>query len=150
MSVMTEETFGPVIPLVKVADAGEALRLANDSRYGLSGSVFGGDPAKTRGLAEEMQSGSVCINDTLLPFIVADAPMGGRKDSGFGYRHGAEGIRKFCQQKTIVTDRFGLKEEFSWYPAGSKKDRQVRHLLNLLCHSGWRHKLHAMKGLIRG
>lgn len=150
MSVMTEETFGPVIPLVKVADAGEALRLANDSRYGLSGSVFGGDPAKTRGLAEEMQSGSVCINDTLLPFIVADAPMGGRKDSGFGYRHGAEGIRKFCQQKTIVTDRFGLKEEFSWYPAGSKKDRRVRHLLNLLCHSGWRHKLHAMKGLIRG
>lgn len=150
MSVMTEETFGPVIPLVKVGDAAEALRLANDSRYGLSGSVFSGDGAKAQGLAEEMQSGSVCINDALLPFIVADAPMGGRKDSGFGYRHGAEGIRKFCQQKTIVTDRFGLKEEFSWYPAGAKKGRQVRHLLNLLCHSGWRHKVHAMKALIKG
>jgi acyl-CoA reductase-like NAD-dependent aldehyde dehydrogenase len=149
MSVMTEETFGPVIPLVKVSDAGEALRLANDTRYGLSGSVFTRDAATAQRLAEEMQSGSVCINDSLVPFIVADAPMGGRKHSGFGYRHGAEGIRKFCQQKTIVADRFGLKEEFPWYPTTVKKGRQVRHLLNLLCHNGWKHKLRAIKGLIR-
>jgi acyl-CoA reductase-like NAD-dependent aldehyde dehydrogenase len=149
MSVMTEETFGPVIPLVKVGDAGEALRLANDTRYGLSGSVFTRDAATAQRLAEEMQSGSVCINDSLVPFIVADAPMGGRKHSGFGYRHGAEGIRKFCQQKTIVADRFGLKEEFPWYPTTVKKGRQVRHLLNLLCHTGWKHKLRAIKGLIR-
>lgn len=149
MSVMTEETFGPVIPLVKVGDADEALRLANDSRYGLSGSVFTRDATKAHRLAEEMQSGSVSINDSLVPFIVADAPMGGRKDSGFGYRHGAEGIRKFCQQKTIVADKFGLKEEFPWYPATEKKARQVRHLLNLLCHTGWSHKLRALKGLIK-
>jgi acyl-CoA reductase-like NAD-dependent aldehyde dehydrogenase len=150
MSIMSEETFGPVIPLVKVGDADEALRLANDSRYGLSASVFSGDRHKAQSLADKMQTGSVCINDTLLPFIVADAPMGGCKDSGFGYRHGAEGIRKFCQQKTVVTDRFGLKEEFSWYPAGARKDRQVRNLLNLLCHSGWDHKLRAIMGLIKG
>jgi acyl-CoA reductase-like NAD-dependent aldehyde dehydrogenase len=149
MSVMTEETFGPIIPLVKVSDANEALRLANDSRYGLSGSVFTRDAATAQRIAEEMQSGSVCINDSLVTFIVADAPMGGLKDSGFGYRHGAEGIRKFCQQKTIVTDRFGLKEEFPWYPNTAKKAQQIRHLLNLLCHSGWRHKMRALKGLIR-
>ena len=149
MSVMTEETFGPVIPLVKVSDAAEALRLANDSRYGLSGSVFSRDSAAAQRLADEMQSGSVCINDSLTTFIVADAPMGGRKESGFGYRHGAEGIRKFCQQKTIVTDKFGLKEEFPWYPATTKKARQVRHLLNLLCHTGWSHKMRALKGLIK-
>jgi acyl-CoA reductase-like NAD-dependent aldehyde dehydrogenase len=150
MKVMSEETFGPVIPLVKVNDAAEALRMANDSRYGLSGSIFSGDRAKAVALAEGMQSGSVCINDSLVPFIVADAPMGGGKDSGFGYRHGAEGIRKFCQQKTIVTDKFGLKEEFPWYPATAKKAHQVRHLLNLLCHTGWRHKLRALKGLAGG
>ena len=85
----------------------------------------------------QLQSGAVCVNDSLVNFIIPDAPMGGRKDSGFGYRHGAEGIRKFCQQKTIVTDSFGLKEEFPWYPASEKKADQVRHLLNLLCHSGW-------------
>ena len=148
MSVMTEETFGPIIPLVKVTDAEEALRLANDSRYGLSGSIFTGDAATAQRLAAGMQSGSVCINESLVSFIVADAPMGGRKDSGFGYRHGAEGIRKFCQQKTIVADKFGLKEEFPWYPATAKKANQVRHLLNLLCHTGWRHKVRALKGLI--
>lgn len=148
MAVINEETFGPIIPIIKVANADEALRLANDSRYGLSGSVFSRDKAGARRLAEGLQSGSVCINDSLVSFIVTDAPMGGCKESGFGYRHGAEGIRKFCQQKTIVIDRFGLKEEFPWYPFTAKKAKQVRHLLNLLCHSGWSHKLRALRGLI--
>jgi acyl-CoA reductase-like NAD-dependent aldehyde dehydrogenase len=150
MSIMTEETFGPIIPIVKVNSAEEALRMANDSRYGLSGSVFSQNDAAAWHLAQGMQSGSVSINDSLVSFIVADAPMGGCKESGYGYRHGAEGIRKFCQQKTIVIDRFGLKEEFPWYPATRKKAGQIRHLLNLLCRTGWRHKLGALRGLISG
>ena len=149
MTIMTEETFGPVIPIMKVNDAEEALRLANDSRYGLSSSLYAGDKVSAEKLAAQLQSGAVCINDSLVNFIIPDAPMGGRKDSGFGYRHGAEGIRKFCHQKTIVIDRFGLKEEFPWYPATKKKEHQVRHLLNLLCHSGWRHKWRALTSLIR-
>jgi acyl-CoA reductase-like NAD-dependent aldehyde dehydrogenase len=148
MSIMTEETFGPVIPIMKVKDAAEALRLANQSRYGLSGSLFTRDKMAAQAMTQQLHSGAVCVNDSLVNFIIPDAPMGGRKDSGFGHRHGAEGIRKFCHQKTIVTDRFGLKEEFPWYPATQKKARQVRHLLNLLCHSGWRHKWRALKGLI--
>jgi acyl-CoA reductase-like NAD-dependent aldehyde dehydrogenase len=148
MAIMTEETFGPVIPIMKVEDADEALRLANDSRYGLGGSLFARDKSLAQSLAGQLESGAVCINDSLVNFIIPDAPMGGRKDSGFGYRHGAAGIRKFCHQKTVVIDRFGLKEEFPWYPATQKKTRQVRHLLNLLCHSGWRHKLRALKGLL--
>lgn len=149
MKVMSEETFGPIIPIMKVKDAEDALRLANDSRFGLSGSIYSRDNGAAMSLAERMQCGAVCINDSLVNFIVPDAPMGGRKDSGFGQRHGAEGIRKFCHQKTIVVDRFGLKEEFPWYPASVKKERQLRHLLNLLCHSGWRHKLKALKGLLK-
>ncbi len=149
MSVMAEETFGPVIPIMKVNNAEEALRLANDSRYGLSGSIFSSKKSAAWQLAERMQSGSVCINDSLVSFIIPDAPMGGSKDSGFGYRHGTEGIRKFCQQKTIVVDRFGLKEEFPWYPASGKKARQIRHLLNFICRSGWRHKLRALKELLK-
>jgi acyl-CoA reductase-like NAD-dependent aldehyde dehydrogenase len=149
MTIMTEETFGPVIPIMKVSDSEEALRLANDSRYGLSSSLYAGDRIAAEKLAAQLQSGAVCINDSLVNFIIPDAPMGGRKDSGFGYRHGAEGIRKFCHQKTIVIDRFGLKAEFPWYPATKKKEHQVRHLLNLLCHSGWRHKWRALTDLIR-
>ena len=90
-------------------------------RYGLGASIFSRDKRRRQGLAEKIESGAVCINDSLVNFIIPDAPMGGRKDSGFGYRHGAEGIRKFCQQKTIVIDRFGLKEEFPWYPATAEK-----------------------------
>jgi acyl-CoA reductase-like NAD-dependent aldehyde dehydrogenase len=149
MTIATEETFGPVIPLIKVKDAEEALRLANDSRYGLGGSIFSRNKDKGWRLAQNLQSGSVCINDSLINYLVTEAPMGGWKESGLGHRHGAEGIRKFCQQKTIVVDRFGLKEEFPWYPTSKRKAKQIRHLLNLLCHTGLRHKLRALRELTR-
>ena len=147
MSVMTEETFGPVIPIMKVENAEEALRLSNDSPYGLGGSVFSRDKSAGWQIAEKMQSGSVCINDALINYIIPEAPMGATKDSGFGFRHGAEGIRQYCRQKTIVSDRLGLKAEFPWYPASEKKARQIRHLLYLLCRSGWRNKIRALRGL---
>jgi acyl-CoA reductase-like NAD-dependent aldehyde dehydrogenase len=148
MSVMREETFGPVIPILEVKDAKEALKLANDSPYGLGGSIFSGNTSTARQIAAMMESGAVCINDSLINYIIPDAPMGGRKNSGFGFRHGADGIRKYCHQKTIVMDRLGLKEEFPWYPASEKKARQIRHLLRLLCRSGWRNKLRAFRGLV--
>jgi acyl-CoA reductase-like NAD-dependent aldehyde dehydrogenase len=150
MSIMREETFGPVIPIMKVENAEEALRLANDSPYGLGSSVFSRDKSAGWQIAEQMQSGSVCINDALINYIIPDAPMGGMKDSGFGFRHGPEGIRQYCHRKTIVSDRFGLKAEFPWYPASEKKARQIRHLLYLLCRSGWRNKIRALRGLAAG
>jgi acyl-CoA reductase-like NAD-dependent aldehyde dehydrogenase len=149
MSVMREETFGPVIPILKVKDAEEALKLANDSPYGLGGSVFSGNKSVAWQITEMMETGSVCINDSLVNYIIPDAPMGGLKDSGFGFRHGAEGIRKYCRQKTIVIDRLGLKEEFPWYPTSQKKAEQIRHLLRLLCRSGWKNKARALKGLMK-
>jgi len=149
MSVMKDETFGPVIPIMKVADAAEAMRLANDSHYGLGASIFCRDRDAAAKLAEQIEGGAVCVNDSLINYIIPDTPMGGIKESGFGYRHGAEGIRKYCRQKSIVTDRFGLKEEFPWYPASEKKARQVRQLLRLLCRSGWRNKWYAFKELLK-
>jgi acyl-CoA reductase-like NAD-dependent aldehyde dehydrogenase len=149
MSIMKEETFGPVIPIMKVSDAAEALRLANDSLFGLGASIFSRNRESASTLAQQIESGAVCVNDSLINYIIPDTPMGGVKESGFGYRHGAEGIRKYCRQKTIVTDRFGLQQEFPWYPAGERKARQMRHLLRLLCRSGWRNKWAAFKELIK-
>jgi len=85
----------------------------------------------------------VCINDALVNYIIPDAPMGGMKESGFSRRHGAEGIRKYCRQKTIVIDRFGLKSDFPWFPASRKKTEQMRRLISLLWRSGWRNKIRA-------
>ena len=145
MDIMKEETFGPVIPIMRVQDPDEAVRLANDSRYGLDGSVFTRDRNRGRLVAEKIQAGSVCINDSLVNFIIPDAPMGGIKESGIGRRHGAEGIRKFCRQKTIVTDRLGLKSEFSWFPLTKRKTEMIRRAFRLFYRSGWKNKLARIK-----
>jgi acyl-CoA reductase-like NAD-dependent aldehyde dehydrogenase len=140
MEIMRDETFGPIIPIMKVTDGEEALRLANDSRYGLDGSIFTRDKDLAWKMAEKIEAGSVCINDSLVNFVIPDAPMGGMKESGIGRRHGAEGIRKYCRQKTIVADRFGLKREFAWFPNTKRTTDFLRTGFRLLYRSGWRNK----------
>jgi acyl-CoA reductase-like NAD-dependent aldehyde dehydrogenase len=105
MMVAREETFGPVLPLIRVRDAEEALRLVNESPTGLSGSVWTADVARGRALARRMVAGSVCINDVLTNYFVVEAPLGGVKSSGMGVRHGPEGLRQFCRLETIVEDQ---------------------------------------------
>jgi acyl-CoA reductase-like NAD-dependent aldehyde dehydrogenase len=145
MDIMTEETFGPVIPIMSVKDADEAVRLANDSRYGLDGGIFTRDKARGRLIAERIQAGSVCVNDCLVNYAIPDAPMGGIKESGAGRRHGADGIRKFCRQKTIVSDRLGLKSEVIWFPLARRKTELFRRVFRLLYRSGWKNKLAALR-----
>jgi delta 1-pyrroline-5-carboxylate dehydrogenase len=146
MSIIQDETFGPVIPIMKVKNADEALRVANDSRYGLDAIVFTRDSAKAWQMAQRLHTGTVCINDGLVNYIIPDAPMGGVKDSGFSRRHGPEGIRKYCYQKTIVIDRFGMKNEMPWFPSSRKKTAQMRRIISLLWRSGWRNKLRSPGG----
>ncbi|MBC8133252.1 MAG: aldehyde dehydrogenase family protein, partial [Deltaproteobacteria bacterium] len=104
MAVSHEETFGPVLPIMRVRDAEEALRIANDSPVGLSGSVWTRDIARGRALARRLEAGSVCINDALVNYFIVEAPLGGVKSSGLGVRHGREGLRQFCRLETIVED----------------------------------------------
>ena len=137
MAVMREETFGPLIPIMKVSSAQEALRMANDSPYGLDAAVFTRNKTVARDMVDQLQSGSVCVNECLVNYVILEAPMGGVKESGFGRRHGPEGILKFCQQKTVVIDRFGLNTEFNWFPTGGKKVKMLKRILRLLYRSGW-------------
>ncbi|MES1206572.1 MAG: aldehyde dehydrogenase family protein [Pseudomonadota bacterium] len=104
MAVSREETFGPVLPIIKVRDAEEALRVANESPLGLSGSIWTRDAARGRELARRLDAGSVCVNDVLMNYFVVEAPLGGVKGSGVGVRHGPEGLRQFCRIETIVED----------------------------------------------
>src|SRR5438034_372733 len=140
MDVMRDETFGPVIPIMRVRDEEEAIRLANDSRYGLDASVWTKDLARGARVARRVQSGAVCVNDVLVNYAVTEVPMGGWKESGIGYRHGPGGIRKFCAQQSVVIDRFGLKSEINWWPMTPGKVKLFRRALNFF-GSGWRRKL---------
>jgi acyl-CoA reductase-like NAD-dependent aldehyde dehydrogenase len=97
MLIMQEETFGPIMPIMRFADEAEAIRLANDSVFGLSASVWSRDAGHAEAVARQMETGSVIINDTIAHFGVPQLPFGGRKDSGFGRTHGREGLRQFTQ-----------------------------------------------------
>jgi acyl-CoA reductase-like NAD-dependent aldehyde dehydrogenase len=108
MLVMSEETFGPVLPIMRVKSAEEALRLTNDHPLGLSGSVWSRDLERAKAIARRVESGSVCVNDVLVNYLFVEAPLGGVKGSGLGVRHGVEGLKQFCRVETVVEDRPGL------------------------------------------
>ncbi len=115
MKVMRDETFGPVVGVMKVRDSEEALRLANDSRYGLAGSVFG-EKQRAESVARRIEAGSVNVNDVVSNMAAMEVPMGGWKQSGIGFRHGEYGIKKYCRPESIVVTRFSGKREPTWFP----------------------------------
>ena len=132
MKLMQDETFGPVIPIMKVRDEHEALRLANDSRYGLNSSVWTKDVEKGARIAGQVQAGSTCVNDAVANYAAQELPFGGVKESGIGVRHSAAGIRKYCHAHAILVTRFAAKKELYWFPFTKRKTRLLERLLVLL------------------
>jgi acyl-CoA reductase-like NAD-dependent aldehyde dehydrogenase len=106
MTCMQEETFGPTLPIMKVSGDSEAIKLANDSVYGLAASVWGGDVARAERVARQVEAGVVTVNDAQINYLATELPMGGWKTSGLGYRHGPGGIRKFCRQQSLLITRY--------------------------------------------
>ena len=138
MEAMTEETFGPTLPIMKVRDAEEAIRLANDSIYGLGASVFTKDLERGTQIAKRVESGAVCVNDAVINYVALELPMGGAKASGLNSRHGANGIRKFCQQQSIVVSRNFPKREMHQYPYTEKNTKLLGKALAFLYGRGAR------------
>jgi acyl-CoA reductase-like NAD-dependent aldehyde dehydrogenase len=141
MKVMRDETFGPVIPVMKVRDDEEAIRLANDSRYGLGASVFGRDRERAERVARRIEAGGCNVNDVMIHYLISDAPMGGWKESGVGARHGVDGIRKFCRRETITISRLTPKSEALWFPYGKRKGQALKALTRLFNARGLRNRL---------
>jgi acyl-CoA reductase-like NAD-dependent aldehyde dehydrogenase len=132
MLVMREESFGPLLPIMRVRDEAEALRLANDSPYGLDASVWTRDKRKGIALARAIDSGCAVVNDCMITYAIPESPFGGTKASGIGRVNGELGLRGYCQVQSIVVDRFGGKSEQLWFPYHARKSRRLRRLLRVI------------------
>lgn len=147
MKIMTEETFGPVLPIMSVPGIEEALRLANDSEYGLNSSVWTNDLAHGAAIAERMQAGNVCVNDCIVSYAVTGLPFGGVKSSGMGRVHGPEGLLEFSNVKSVMSSRLEFAREAWWFPIPRNLDTMSIRALRLKYGTARATKL---KGLKRG
>lgn len=121
MRAMREETFGPLLPIMVVADLDEAVRLANDSEYGLTASGWTRDATIAARLQRELHAGVVTINDCVSSLAEPGAPYGGMGQSGFGRSHGVLGLRAMTQSKFVSRDR-SRRPMAWWYPYGAGFD----------------------------
>ncbi|MGO9511961.1 MAG: aldehyde dehydrogenase family protein [Mycobacterium sp.] len=143
MACMRDETFGPTIPVMKVANEEEAIRLANDSQYGLSATVWTKDIDRGRDIAHRLEAGAVNINDAYSNLFCFPLPHGGWKNSGLGSRLGGpQGIRKYCRQQAITTSRVPrMENQLLWYPYSHRRGRVVAALLRLFVARDVRRRL---------
>jgi succinate-semialdehyde dehydrogenase/glutarate-semialdehyde dehydrogenase len=135
MTLFANETFGPVVAVSRFSSEDEAIARANDSEFGLNFSVWTRDSSRGRRIATRLQAGTVNVNEAYAAtWGSVDAPMGGMKASGLGRRHGAEGIRKYCEAQTVAVQRLlpiapppGVTPE-TWAKAMTASLRLLRRL----------------------
>lgn len=144
-----EEVFGPVLPVVAARDVEEAIRIANDSRFGLSASIWTGDRARGVRLARRIHAGAVLVNDATTHVGAAETPHGGEKESGLGRSHGEWGLYETCRVRFVGSDRLDLMRKPWWfgYHAASLADRDA--FLRFAFAPGWWERLRAIPGALR-
>ncbi len=138
MKVMTEETFGPVLPIMVVKDEEEAIREANDSRYGLLASVWTSNNERGRRIARRIEAGTVIINDALYTHGAAQTPWFGVKESGTGVTHGRAGLFEFVRMKHVNWDMLPMKSNFWWFPYTDRWYGRFKTLMKVLYRWGLR------------
>jgi succinate-semialdehyde dehydrogenase/glutarate-semialdehyde dehydrogenase len=122
---MTEETFGPLLPVTKVRDVDEAIARANDTSQGLSASVWTGDVTRGIAVAQRLQAGSVLINDACTSAGISDVPHGGFKASGLGKVHGDLGLQECVRTKAIAVDWFQAWRQPWWFGYGPAHREEI-------------------------
>ncbi|WP_181063320.1 aldehyde dehydrogenase family protein [Nocardia nova] len=141
MACLREETFGPLIPVMAVAGEDEAVRLANDSDFGLSASVWSRDRVRAQRVAARLEAGAVNINDSHANVFLLSAPMHGWKQSGLGGRFGgAQAVLKYCRPHAVTTARVPLpyQRHLLWFPYTDLGAAVVGRMMRALAATGIR------------
>ena len=115
MELMRDETFGPVLPIMTFKTDDEAIRLANDSVYGLTAAVFTSNIARGRRVAERIEAGTVMINEVVYTHAIAQTPWGGVKQSGYGRTHGTLGLLELVTPQHIHVNRVPWVPDVWWF-----------------------------------
>lgn len=136
MEVITEETFGPLLPVIKVTSEEEAIRASNDSIYGLSAYVFTKNTGKGRQIAQRLEAGTVMVNETIITHGFPETPWQGFKASGLGRVHSDEGLKDLCLQCHVNYDTMPipsiLRNKFwIWHPYSGEKISRFRSMYGL-------------------
>jgi len=130
MRIMRDETFGPVLPVMPFDNEDDAVRLANDSEYGLAASIWTLDRARGEALARRINAGTVMVNDAVSCYGISEAPHGGVKSSGIGRTHGRFGLDEMVRVKYLASDRLPRMKKFWWYGYGEAFTRQMEGMLD--------------------
>jgi acyl-CoA reductase-like NAD-dependent aldehyde dehydrogenase len=138
MSVIREETFGPVLPVMRVDSIDEAIARANDSRFGLCASGWTRSKAIARRLQREMEAGVVMINESVVAFGESTAGWGGLKESGIGRTHGLYGLLEMCNIKYVAADWGGDRAMPWYYPYDADFGRFIAEAIPALYAKGAR------------
>ena len=141
MRIMTEETFGPVLPIMPFDAEDEAVQLANNSIYGLAASVWTPDRARGESLASRINAGTVMVNDLLSGFAISEAPHGGFKDSGIGRTHGLLGMDEMVRVKYLDSDYLPRMKKLWWYGYGPEFAAQMDGFIDLFFARGMGQRL---------
>jgi succinate-semialdehyde dehydrogenase/glutarate-semialdehyde dehydrogenase len=149
MLVMREETFGPVLPVMPVDSLDEAIRLANDSRYGLTASGWTRSGETAARLQRELEAGVVSINDHISSYGEPTAPWGGVKWSGFGRMHGVLGLREMVQPRYVSLDPGRKAAELWWYPYDREFEALIRRAAPALYSTSFLRRIAGQLGLMR-
>jgi acyl-CoA reductase-like NAD-dependent aldehyde dehydrogenase len=136
MAIARQETFGPVMCILRVHSEEEAIRLANDTDYGLGSTVLTRDPARARRISQAIRAGSTSINDFGLPYMANALPFGGVGGSGYGRLNGREGLRAMCNTKSVLEDRLPFHQPVKLYPVRPMDFARNRAVIELLYRRG--------------
>lgn len=147
--VLTEETFGPLLPVIPVKDAEEAIRRTNASRFGLSASVWSGNRSRGLEVAKRLRVGGVSVNDALVHYGVPGLPFGGFRQSGFGRTRGLEGLGAMTRTRSVVVNRVTLKKEPWWFPYDRSTEVSLWSTLQFRWKGGFRGLLAGALNLVR-